>query len=73
MVLTGLYYQTGFQQERHLPPSIIEVAENVATKQKTETYADVTKTFLNQVAVTHEQISKIEEASRGQPESEVWI
>ena len=69
--LTGLHYQTGFQQERHLPPSIIEVAENVATKQKTD--ADVTKTFLNQVAVTHEQISKIEEASRGQPDSEVWI
>ena len=40
---------------------------------KTETDADVTKTFLESVAVTHDQISKIEEASRGQSESEVWI
>ena len=73
IIFTGLSYQTGSQLERQLPPSLIEVAEKVAAERKTETDADVTKMFFESLEVTHDQINKIEEASRGQSESEFWI
>ena len=72
VIFTGLSYQIGSQLERQLPPSLIEVAEQVAARRKTETDADVTKMFFESVEATHDQINNIEEASRGQSVSEFW-
>ena len=69
---TGLSQQIASQLERHLPPSLIEVAEELSAKRTTETDPDVTKTFFESIEVTCDQVDKIEEASRGQSESEVW-
>ena len=49
VIFTGLSYQIGSQLERQLPPSLIEVPEKVAAERKTETDADVTKSFLSQL------------------------
>ena len=73
VIFTGLSYQIGSQLERQLPPTLIEVAEKVAAERKTETDADVTKKFFESAEVSHDQINKIEEASRGQSASEFWI
>ena len=50
---------------------MIEVAEEFSAKRTTETDQDITKTFFESIEVTCGQVDKIEEASRGQSESEV--
>ena len=70
VIFTGLSYQIGSQLKRQFSPSLIEVAEQVAARRKTETDADVTKMFFTETdadvtkmffeseAATHDQINQ---------------